>query len=102
MLILVMPLLTGNFPESPARWPLALLTLALMIGIRAGLRGFLGATCIWLVANLPSFRHGLDLQQLWPAPILLSLGLILLSADHRVRSMWRWIRRRFVDRTKPG
>jgi hypothetical protein len=94
--ILALPLLIGRIPDSPARWPLALLTIALMIGIRAGPAGFLGAACIWLVANLPGFRHGLSLQQLWPAPLLLTLGLYLLSIDRRVQLMWRWIRRRYL------
>lgn len=88
-----LPLLMGHIPEHPAGWPLALLTLALMVGIRAGWRGYLGALCIWLVANLPAFRHGTSLISLWPAIPLMGFGLLLLSFDRRVRTMWRWVSR---------
>lgn len=87
------PLLTGHIPEHPAGWPLALLTLALMVGISAGWRGHLGSLCIWLVANLPAFRHGTSLISLLPALPLMGVGLLLLRFDRRVRAMWRWVRR---------
>ncbi|MGB9632506.1 MAG: hypothetical protein ACPL8I_04205 [Chloroflexaceae bacterium] len=94
VLLLLLPLLGGEIPEHPAGLPLALITLALLVGIRAGWAGYAGSLCIWLVANLPGFRHGTALQDLWPALPLLVVGLILLSADRRVRAMWRWIRHR--------
>lgn len=94
VILLTGPLLVGHIPESPARLPLALITLALVIGIRAGWPGFLGATCIWLVANLPGFRHGVALSSLWPAMPLLVAGIVLLRLDRRVRAMWAWLRRR--------
>ncbi len=93
---LVWPLLLGYLPEQPAGWPLALLTVALLIGIRAGYAGYMGAACIWAVANLPTFHYG-TLIDLWPALPLLVIGVILLALDERVRLMWRWIRRRKPD-----
>ncbi len=93
--LLIGPLLLGQIPDHPAGWPLALLTLALMVGIAAGLSGYLGALCIWLVANLPAFRHGTALIDLWPAIPLMAIGLFLLWRDRRVRAMWRFIRRQF-------
>ncbi|MCX7791728.1 MAG: hypothetical protein N2378_13890 [Chloroflexaceae bacterium] len=98
VLLLLLPLLGGQIPEHPAGLPLALITLALLIGIRAGWAGYAGSLCVWLVANLPGFRHGTTLQALWPALPLLAVGLTLLSADRRVRAMWRWIRRRLLRR----
>ncbi|MCS6882630.1 MAG: hypothetical protein RMK84_17710 [Oscillochloridaceae bacterium] len=92
--LLLLPLLGGQIPERPAGLPLALITLALLVGIRAGWAGYAGSLCIWLVANLPGFHHGTALHALWPALPLLAAGLVLLSADRRVRAMWRWIRRR--------
>jgi hypothetical protein len=94
VILLTGPLLVGHIPESPAGLPLAMITLALIIGIRAGWPGFLGAACIWLVANLPGFRHGVAISSLWPALPLLAAGLLLLSLDRRVRAMWAWLRRR--------
>lgn len=91
--LLALPLIVGKIPAQPAGMPLALLTLALMLGIRAGWAGFTGSLCIWLVANLPGFHHG-TMIELWPALPLLGVGLLLLAADRRVRAMWRWIRRR--------
>ncbi|MGQ9926085.1 MAG: hypothetical protein ACUVS4_04355 [Chloroflexaceae bacterium] len=93
-LLLLLPLLGGQIPEHPAGLPLALITLALLVGIHAGWAGYAGSLCIWLVANLPGFRHGTALQALWPALPLLVAGLLLLSADRRVRAMWRWVRHR--------
>lgn len=93
VLALGVPLLVGGrIPENPAGWPLALLTLALLVGIRAGWPGYAGSLCIWLVANLPGFRHGTQLAGLLPALPLLAAGLLLLSRDGRVRAMWRWLR----------
>jgi hypothetical protein len=92
-ILLVWPLLLGRLPEQPAGLPLALMTVALLIGIRAGSAGYLGAGCIWAVANLPTFHYG-TLIDLWPALPLLIIGVILLALDRRVRLMWRWIRRR--------
>lgn len=94
VLLLALPLLGGVIPEHPAGLPLALLTLGLLVGIHAGWAGYAGSLCIWLVANLPGFRHGIALTALWPALPLLAVGLLLLGADRRIRTMWRWIRRR--------
>lgn len=94
VLLLALPLLGGTIPEHPAGLPLALLTLGLLVGIHAGWAGYAGSLCIWLVANLPGFRHGIALTALWPALPLLAVGLLLLSVDRRIRAMWRWIRRR--------
>ena len=91
-----LPLLVGQTPTEPARLPLALITLALLVGIRARFAGYLGSLCIWLVANLPGFHHG-NLHTLWPALPLLSIGLLLLMMDPRVRAMWRWIRGRMKN-----
>jgi hypothetical protein len=93
MALLGLPFLAGQVPEHPAGLPLALITLALMVGIRAGRAGYLGALCIWMVAQLPSFRHDTTASLLWPALPLLAAGLLLLSVDRRVRAMWAWIRR---------
>jgi hypothetical protein len=94
VLALGAPLLVGQIPEYPARLPLALLTLALLVGIRAGWAGFVGSLCIWLVANLPGFRHGTGLAALWPALPLLAIGLLLLRRDRHVRAMWGWLKAR--------
>lgn len=91
---LAVPLLGGHIPEHPAGLPLALLTLALLVGIRAGWAGYVGAACIWLVANLPGFRHGTGLGSLWASLPLLGAGLLLLSRDRNVRAMWGWLRGR--------
>ncbi len=101
VLLLLLPLLGGQIPRHPAGLPLALLTLALLVGIRAGWAGYAGSLCIWLVANLPGFHHGTTLQSLLPALPLLAIGLILLNADRRVRAMWGWIRCRLPWR-RPG
>lgn len=91
--LLVLPLMVGTIPDHPAGLPLALITLALLIGIKAGPAGFLGALTIWLVANLPGFRHGKSLVEiLWPAVPLMALGLGLLTLDRHVRALWRWLR----------
>ncbi len=92
--LLGLPLLFGRVPEHPAGWPLALLTLSLLVGIRAGWRGLTGGLCLWLVANLPGFRYDSPLLTiLWPALPIVGLGLVLLSFDRQVRSLWRWVRR---------
>lgn len=92
VLLLGVPLLVGRIPENPAGWPLALLTMALLVGIGARWPGYAGSLCIWLVANLPGFRHGMQLSFLLPALPLMGFGLILLGSDRRVRAMWRWLR----------
>jgi hypothetical protein len=89
--IIGVPLLLGQEPTRTAGMPLALITAALLVGIRAGPMGYAGSLCIWLVANLPNFHHG-SLLGLWPAIPLLCSGLVLLYMDKRVRAMWRWIR----------
>jgi hypothetical protein len=94
VLLLAAPMLAGHIPDHPAGLPLAMLTMALMVGIRARSAGYAGAICIWLVANLPGFRHGTGLHALWPALPLLAAGLALLSLDPQVQAMWRWLRRR--------
>ncbi|MCG8349220.1 MAG: hypothetical protein MI924_15745 [Chloroflexales bacterium] len=91
--LLGLPLLTGRLPSQPAGIPLALLTLALLFGIKAGWQGYAGSICIWLVANLPGFHHG-TMVDLWLAVPLLVAGVILLALDRRIRVMWRWIRNR--------
>jgi hypothetical protein len=97
VLLLVVPMLGGQIPDHPAGLPLALLTLALLVGIRAGWTGYAGSACIWLVANLPGFRHGTDLRALWPALPLLAAGVMLLGRDRHVRTMWRWVRARLFQ-----
>lgn len=97
--LLIVPLLFGHIPDHPAGWQLALLTLALLVGIKAGVAGYLGALCIWLVANLPAFRHGTSPVNLWPAIPLMVVGIWLLRRDRRVRAMWRFVRRQFRRRS---
>ena len=98
-LLLLQPLLQGTIPNHPAGLPLALLTMALLVGIRAGWAGYTGSLCIWLVANLPGFRHGSSLPaSLWPALPLIIVGLLLLWYDRRVRAMWAWIRQQLCFR----
>lgn len=93
--LLGLPMLLGHIPDNPAGMPLALLTLALLVGIKAGPAGYAGSLCIWLVANLPGFRHGSSLFAiLWPAVPLMAAGLSLLWFDPRVRAMWGWLRGR--------
>lgn len=83
------PLLLGAVPSQPAGLPLGLLTLGLLVGIRAGWVGYTGALCIWTVANLPGFRYGHHVTCL---PVLLLLaGLVLLLLDKRLHMAWRWI-----------
>lgn len=96
MTLLTVPMLGGQIPDHPAGLPLALLTAALLVGIRAGWQGYAGSLCIWLVANLPGFRHGTTPEALWPALPLMAAGLILLSLDRHVRVMWRWISERLA------
>jgi hypothetical protein len=98
--LLIFPMMLGTIPDHPAGIPLALLTLALLIGISAGPAGFAGALCIWLIANLPGFRHGSSLLTiLWPALPLMALGVALLAIDRRVRGLWHWLRRRLAAHT---
>jgi hypothetical protein len=92
-LSLIVPLLMGDIPAQAAGLPLALLTLALLIGIQARWPGYLGSLLIWSVANLPGF-HRDTVHLLWPAIPLLSVGLILLALDQQIRAMWRWISRK--------
>jgi hypothetical protein len=87
------PLLAGSMPAQPAGLPLGLLTLGLLVGIRAGWPGSIGAFCIWLVPNLPTFHYGTSLAAFWPALPLLTLGMLLLGCDRHVRALWRWILR---------
>jgi hypothetical protein len=88
------PLLIGAKLAQPAGLPLALLTLGLLIGIRAGWAGYIGSFCIWLVPNLPGFHHDTPLAALPKIIPLLLVGLVLLACDRRVRALWRWIRLR--------
>lgn len=90
--LLGLPLVMGYMPAQPAGLPLALLTLALLVGIRAGWSGYGGSLCIWLVANLPGFHHDTVASLFWPGVPLLVLGVILLALDRHVRLMWRWLR----------
>lgn len=99
VVLLALPLLLGAIPQRPAGLPLALITLALLVGIRAGWAGYAGSLCIWLVANLPGFHHGSALPaSLWPALPLIVAGLALLWLDPQVRAMWAWIRRQLGGR----
>jgi hypothetical protein len=91
-LMLGLPLLVGEIPHHPAGMPLALITIALLIGIGAGWPGYLGSALIWLVPNLPSFHHSVGMA-FWPTLPLLLIGLVILSLDHNVRRMWRSMRR---------
>lgn len=93
MALLIVPILGGWIPEHPAGLPLALITLALMVGIQAGWPGFAGALCMWLVPNLPGFRHGSGIIWLIPYLPLLTAGIALLILDRRVRALWVWVRR---------
>ncbi len=90
--ILGIPLLLGQMPSQPAALPLGLLTLALLIGIRAGWVGYIGAFFIWLVPNLPEFHYGTSLFSFLHAMPLLLIGIVLFAFDRRVRSLWRWLR----------
>ncbi|NNJ08731.1 hypothetical protein EKD04_000140 [Chloroflexales bacterium ZM16-3] len=92
MTLLIVPMLGGSIPEHPAGLPLALITLALMVGIRARWLGFVGALCMWLVPNLPGFRHSSGLIELLPSLPLLIVGMALLILDRRVRALWVWVR----------
>lgn len=94
--LLGLPLVMGHMPTQPAGLPLALLTLALLVGIRAGWGGYSGSLCIWLVANLPGFHHDTVATTLWPGVPMLVLGVILLALDRHVRSMWRWLWQRLL------
>lgn len=87
------PLLLGHVPAQPAGLPLGLLTLALLVGIEAGWSGYLGGFFIWLVPNLPGFRHGTGFTILPTVPLLV-IGTIFLACDRHVRLLWRWIRMR--------
>lgn len=88
------PLLLGTMLAQPAGLPLGLLTLGLLVGIRAGWPGYIGALCIWLVPNLPTFHYSSNLTALWSDIPLLVVGMALLACDRHVRAMWRWIVRR--------
>ncbi len=95
--LLGLPLVMGHMPTQPAGLPLALLTLALLVGIRAGWVGYSGSLCIWLVANLPGFHHDTVASLFWPGVPLLVLGIILLALDRHVRTMWRWLWQRLAN-----
>ncbi len=92
MALMIIPMLGGFIPQHPAGTPLALITMALLIGIRARRVGWVGATCIWFVANLPGFRHDTGLLAILPALPLFAVGLILLILDRRVRALLSWVR----------
>lgn len=85
----VLPVLKGNVIEQPAGMPLGLLTLGLLVGIRAGWSGYSGALFLWLVANLPDFRHGAQVR-IWSLALFL-IGTLLLSRDEHVRALWLWV-----------
>lgn len=85
-----LPLFLGQVPTQPAGFPLGLLTLGLLVGIRAGVPGYLGGACIWLVANLPAFHHGAS-TTLWALVPLLLVGGIIMALDRNVRVLWNWI-----------
>lgn len=91
--VLGIPLLLGQLPIQPAGLSLGLLTLGLLVGIRAGWPGYLGSFLIWLVPNLPHFHYAEPPGALWYAVPLLIIGLILLTCDRYVRALWRWLRR---------
>lgn len=98
--LLVLPLLLGAIPRQSAGLPLALITLALLVGIKAGWAGYTGALCVWLVANLPGFHHDSSLlASLWPALPLLAFGLSLLWLDPQVHALWGWLRRHWRGRS---
>jgi hypothetical protein len=86
--LLVQLLVRESVAVRPAGVPLALFTLALLVGVRAHWQGFLGSACIWLVANLPGFHHRTVLS--WPTLPLLAVGVLLLALDGRIRAMWAW------------
>ena len=88
---MIVPMLGGAIPQHPAGLPLAMLTLALLVGIRAGWAGLLGSLFLWLVPNLPGFRHGTGPTPLFPIFPLVAAGLALLVLDRRIRAMWVWI-----------
>ncbi len=90
---LAVPLLLGQLPIRPAGAPLGLLTLALLVGIRAGWPGYTGSLYLWLVPNLPWFHHGQRFDWLLTLPLLLG-GLVLISMDRQIRALWRWLWRR--------
>ncbi|NTW01342.1 MAG: hypothetical protein HGA19_08515 [Oscillochloris sp.] len=90
--LMIVPLLGGSIPSRPAGLPLALITLALVVGIRAGWSGYIGSFCIWLVSNLPGFRHDTSLLALISTLPLLLIGVVLLIFDRRVRALWLWVR----------
>lgn len=88
------PLLTGSVPVQPAGLPLGLLTLGLLVGIRAQWQGYVGSVCLWLVPNLPGFHYDANPSAFLHAIPLLISGSVLLISDAHVRAMWRWILRR--------
>lgn len=87
---LLLPLMFGQIPVRPAGVPLGLVTLALLIGVQAQWRGYIGSVCLWLVPNLPWFHHGERFDWLRTLPFLL-LGLLLISLDQPIRALWRWL-----------
>ncbi|EFO79922.1 hypothetical protein OSCT_2215 [Oscillochloris trichoides DG-6] len=95
ILLLLIPILSGTIPKHPAGLPLALITLALMVGIKAGWAGYCGALCLWLVPNMPGFRSDRHLTELLPYVPLLLGGVALLIYDRRVRALWAWLRGHF-------
>lgn len=92
IVLLIVPMLNGSIPEHPAGLPLALITLALMVGIKAGWSGYVGAICLWLVPNLPGFRYDRNISELLPYLPILVVGIAFLIADRRIRALWIWVR----------
>jgi hypothetical protein len=95
----VQMLVWWGIPAQPAGVPLALYTLALLVGVRARLPGYLGSACIWLVANLPGFHYAEVIS--WPALPLLAVGVFLLALDKRIRAMWVWVGRALTTSVPP-
>ncbi len=87
---LLLPLMFGQTPVRPAGVPLGLVTLSLLIGVKAQWRGYVGSVCLWLVPNLPWFHHGEQVDWLRTLPFLL-LGMLLISLDQPIRALWRWL-----------
>lgn len=93
ILWLAVPLLLGQVPIRPAGAPLGLLTLALLVGIRAGWAGYAGSLYLWLVPNLPWFHYGQRFDWLLTLPLLVA-GTVLIAMDKHIRALWWWIWRR--------
>lgn len=97
----LLTLVPGVLPLRPAGVPLGLLTLGLMVGIRARWTGYVGALLLWLVPNLPSFHYGASPVTLWYLIPIVLVGLLFLATDSQVRALWRWLRDRLLPRPNP-